>query len=121
MKHYKDKECERQQQLIVNSNIFNGTTGGGRFMGKEGAHRLFVLTDGESNLYSPIRMESVGGEDRSLPVMSFLPKLPALTICFHSVMMRMPFSPYLTISVMNLLKYFRLRQTRILLSSPSRL
>ena len=27
MKHYKDKECERQQQLIENSNIFNGTTG----------------------------------------------------------------------------------------------
>ena len=56
MKHYKDKECERQQMLIEKSDIFNGTAGGGHFMGKE---RPFVLTNGESNLYSPIRNEAV--------------------------------------------------------------
>ncbi|MDE7421429.1 MAG: hypothetical protein K2N35_14620 [Muribaculaceae bacterium] len=60
MKHYKDKECERQQQLIENSGIFNGTKGGGRFMGKEGSDRLFVLIDGESNLYAPIRKDALG-------------------------------------------------------------
>lgn len=56
MKHYKDKECERQQALIEKSYIFNGTAGGGRFIGKE---RPFVLTNGESNLYAPIRNEAV--------------------------------------------------------------
>ncbi len=56
MKHYKDKECERQQMLIEKSDIFNGTPGGGRFMGKK---RPFVLTNGESNLYSPIRSDAV--------------------------------------------------------------
>lgn len=56
MKHYKDKECERQQALIEKSDIFNGTAGGGRFIGKE---RPFVLTNGESNLYAPIRNEAV--------------------------------------------------------------
>lgn len=56
MKHYKDKECERQQELIEQSDIFNGTAGGGRFIGKE---RPFVLTNGESNLYAPIRNEAV--------------------------------------------------------------
>lgn len=55
MKHYKDNECERQQKLIENSDIFNGTPGGGRFIGKE---RPFVLTNGESNLYSHIRSEA---------------------------------------------------------------
>lgn len=56
MKHYKDKECERQQALIEKSDIFNGTAGGGRFIGKE---RPFVLTNGESNLYATIRNEAV--------------------------------------------------------------
>lgn len=56
MKHYKDKECERQQTLIEKSDIFNGTAGGGRFIGKE---RPFVLKNGESNIYSPIRNEAV--------------------------------------------------------------
>ena len=52
MKNYKDKECERQQSLIDTSGLFNGTLGGGRFIGKE---RPFVLTDGNYNLYEPIR------------------------------------------------------------------
>lgn len=34
MKNYKDKECERQQSLIDTSGLFNGTLGGGRFIGK---------------------------------------------------------------------------------------
>lgn len=55
MKHYKDKECERQQVLIEKSDIFNGTAGGGLFIGKE---RPFILTDGESNLFAPIREEA---------------------------------------------------------------
>lgn len=52
MKNFKDKECERQMRLTTVSDIFDGTPGGGRFMGKE---RQFVLTDGLRNLYAPIR------------------------------------------------------------------
>ena len=33
MKNYKDKECESQQSLIHTSGLFNGTLGGGRFIG----------------------------------------------------------------------------------------
>lgn len=57
MKHYKDKECERQQTLIEKSDIFNGIAGGGRFMGKVGDKRLFVLRDGDYNVYAPIRKD----------------------------------------------------------------
>lgn len=56
MKNYKDKECERQQTLIETGGLFDGISGGGRFMGKE---RPFVLTDGSHNLYAPIREEAI--------------------------------------------------------------
>lgn len=56
MKNYKDKECERQQALIETSGLFDGISGGGRFMGKE---RPFVLTDGIHNLYAPIREDAI--------------------------------------------------------------
>lgn len=52
MRNFKNKECERQMKLITESSIFDGTPGGGRFIGKE---RPFVLTDGVHNLYAPIR------------------------------------------------------------------
>ena len=51
MKNFKDKECERQTRLITEGDIFEGTAGGARFMGKE---RPFVLTEGKNNLYAPI-------------------------------------------------------------------
>lgn len=56
MKHYKEKECERQRMLIKQSDIFNGTKGGGRFFGKE---RTFVLAAGDANLYAPVRKDSI--------------------------------------------------------------
>jgi len=56
MKNYKDKECERQQALIETSGLFDGISGGGRFMGKE---RPFVLKDGSRNLYAPIRDQAI--------------------------------------------------------------
>ncbi len=56
MKNYKDKECERQQTLIETSGLFDGISGGGKFMGKE---RPFVLTDGSHNLYASIREEAI--------------------------------------------------------------
>lgn len=56
MKNYKDKECERQQTLIKSTGLFDGISGGGRFMGKE---RPFVLTDGSHNLYAFIREEAI--------------------------------------------------------------
>lgn len=56
MKNYKDKECERQQALIETSGLFDGISGGGRFMGKE---RPFVLKDGSHNLYAPIREQAI--------------------------------------------------------------
>lgn len=56
MKNYKDKECERQQALIETSGLFDGISGGGRFMGKK---RPFVLKDGSHNLYAPIREHAI--------------------------------------------------------------
>lgn len=56
MKNYKDKECERQQALIETNGLFDGISGGGRFMGKE---RPFVLKDGSRNLYAPIRDQAI--------------------------------------------------------------
>lgn len=56
MKNYKDKECARQQTLIETSGIFNGIAGGKRFRGKA---RDFVLTDGKSNLYAPVRNDAL--------------------------------------------------------------
>lgn len=56
MKNFKDKECERQTKLITDSDIFEGTAGGARFMGKE---RPFVLTEGKNNLYAPIREDVI--------------------------------------------------------------
>lgn len=56
MKKFKDKECERQTRLIAESDIFEGTDGGARFMGKE---RPFVLTDGLKNIYADIRKDVV--------------------------------------------------------------
>lgn len=54
MKNFKDKECERQTKLITDSDIFDGTPGDGRFIGKE---RPFVLADSLHNIYAPIRDE----------------------------------------------------------------
>ncbi len=56
MKNYKDKECNRQQELINTTTIFDNIEGGGRFMGKQ---RPFVLKDGNYNLYEPIRKDAL--------------------------------------------------------------
>lgn len=55
MKHYKDRECERQQALISLSHLFDGAVGNGRFMGKE---RPFVLAQAANNLFSAIREDA---------------------------------------------------------------
>jgi len=54
MKHYKDNECERQEKLISQSNIFGNVAGGGRFRGKQ---RPFVLKDGTANIFAPIKKD----------------------------------------------------------------
>lgn len=54
MKNFKEKECNRQTELITDSGIFDGTPGDGRFIGKE---RPFVLADSLHNIYAPIRDE----------------------------------------------------------------
>lgn len=50
--NYKNQQYARQEALIKERTIFDGVTGGGRFMGKP---RTFVLQDPEANLYAPIR------------------------------------------------------------------
>ena len=52
MSSYKNSQYVRQENLINNSDIFNGDKGNGYFMGKA---RPFVLKDGMNNLYEPIR------------------------------------------------------------------
>ena len=52
MSRYKKSQYIRQEDLVNNSDIFNGDKGNGYFMGKP---RLFVLKDGMNNLYEPIR------------------------------------------------------------------
>lgn len=52
MSRYKKSQYARQEDLINNSDIFNGDKGNGYFMGKA---RNFVLKDGMNNLYEPIR------------------------------------------------------------------
>ena len=52
MSRYKKSQYARQEDLINNSDIFNGDKGNGYFMGKA---RPFVLRDGMNNLYQPIR------------------------------------------------------------------
>ena len=52
MSRYKNSQYARQEDLINNSDIFNGDKGKGYFMGKA---RSFVLKDGMNNLYEPIR------------------------------------------------------------------
>ena len=53
MSRYKKSQYNiRQEDLINNSDIFNGDKGNGYFMGKP---RHFVLKDGMNNLYEPIR------------------------------------------------------------------
>ena len=52
MSRYKKSQYARQEDLINNSDIFNGDKGNGYFMGKA---RPFVLRDGMNNLYEPIR------------------------------------------------------------------
>lgn len=52
MSRYKKSQYTRQEDLINNSDIFNGDKGNGYFMGKQ---RCFVLKDGMNNLYEPIR------------------------------------------------------------------
>lgn len=56
MKNFKDNECKRQQSLIETCDLFDGTIGGGRFIGKE---RPFVLKDTIKNLFEPIRKEAL--------------------------------------------------------------
>ena len=50
--NYKNQQYARQEALIKERALFDGVTGGGRFMGKP---RTFVLQDPEANLYAPIR------------------------------------------------------------------
>ena len=52
MSRYKKSQYIRQEDLVNNSDIFNGDKGNGYFMGKP---RHFVLKDGMNNLYEPIR------------------------------------------------------------------
>ena len=52
MSRYKKSQYTRQEDLVNNSDIFNGDKGNGYFMGKP---RHFVLKDGMNNLYEPIR------------------------------------------------------------------
>ena len=52
MSRYKKSQYTRQEDLVNNSDIFNGDNGNGYFMGKP---RHFVLKDGMNNLYEPIR------------------------------------------------------------------
>ena len=56
MSRYKKSQYARQEDLINNSDIFNGDKGNGYFMGKA---RPFVLKDGMNNLYEPIRNDVV--------------------------------------------------------------
>jgi hypothetical protein len=56
MSRYKNSQYARQEDLINNSDIFNGDKGNGYFMGKA---RPFVLKDGMNNLYEPIRNDVV--------------------------------------------------------------
>lgn len=49
---YKEKQCEKQQKLIVSTNLFDGAKAGKVYRGKE---RDFILKDGEFNIYKPIR------------------------------------------------------------------
>ena len=51
MSRYKKSQYIRQEDLVNNSDIFNGDKGNGYFMGKP---RHFVLKDGMNNLYEPI-------------------------------------------------------------------
>ena len=56
MSRYKNSQYARQEDLINNSDIFNGDKGNGYFMGKA---RPFVLKDGMNNLYEPIRNDVI--------------------------------------------------------------
>lgn len=51
---YQEQERYKQTRHIQTSNIFEGTKGSGMFMGK---NRDFVLQDGLTNLYAPIRKD----------------------------------------------------------------
>ena len=52
---YKEKQCEKQQKLIVSTtNLFDGAKAGKVYRGKK---RDFILKDGEFNIYKPIRGE----------------------------------------------------------------
>lgn len=56
MTNSKDKECVRQTKLITERDIFEGTAGGARFMGKA---RPFALIEGRKNLYALIREDVI--------------------------------------------------------------
>ena len=56
MSRYKKSQYTRQEDLVNNSDIFNGDKGNGCFMGKP---RHFVLKDGMNNLYEPIRNDVI--------------------------------------------------------------
>ena len=56
MSRYKKSQYTRQEDLVNNSDIFNGDKGNGYFMGKP---RHFVLKDGMNNLYEPIRNDVI--------------------------------------------------------------
>lgn len=56
MKRFKTKQCERQQKLINKPNLFGGTSGGGKFRGKEYLH---ILKNGKCNLYAPVIEDAI--------------------------------------------------------------
>ena len=49
---YQESQREKQVELLYESNLFNGDSGNGRFMGKV---RPFILHNGLSNFYPPIK------------------------------------------------------------------
>lgn len=53
---FQEIQRKKQVNLIVNSDLFDGVSGGGKFMGKL---REFVLTKSEHNLYCPIREDVI--------------------------------------------------------------
>jgi len=58
MSKYQEKERARAINLIENSKLFEGCKGGGKFMGKEGEERKFVLLDRKYNLFKTIREQA---------------------------------------------------------------
>jgi len=49
---YKEKQCEKQQNLISKKNLFDGAEANGKYRGKK---REFILKNGKFNIYKSIR------------------------------------------------------------------